>query len=468
MSVAPERLLAELQRRRKQSSLLDDALPVQRSFIEDPARFKAAICSRRAGKTYGCGYYLIDEALKHPKTKLLYIGIDRVTAVDTIVNHILDVILEPRGIAASYNKTKAKLTFANGSVLTILGLDASHRAQEKVLGQKYRLVVIDECASWTQNLKSIVGKLRPAVASERGTICLIGTPGDNTTSFFHAVTTRQEPGWSVHSWNYFDNPYEQEQQEESRLALLEADPGYADTAEYKQHYLGQWAISDSALVYRFDPERNRAPSLPEGKEWLHVVACDLGFEDDTAFVVLAFCVTSTTLYVVEAMKEKHLDFDDVSRLTQRLIRDYDPYRLIIDGANKQGVEQMRRRQGIAWEATSKAPNYKQDAIRLMNADLGQGRVKLLPAAEGLADEWRQLIWDERALLRGIRREDPCKANHLSDAALYGWLEAFNYASKPDASKAAPPVEDAIDAWWDAESERMEREAKADWWDAVDT
>lgn len=457
-----QRILSELQRRKDRSTLLDAAFPSQRAFIDDPAREKAALCTRRAGKSYGIGIYLIDEALKTPNCSVLYAALTWKAARNIMVKDVIRPILKERGIKATFSKSDNTFTFSNGSVLYLLGLDASEEEQEKLLGQKYRLAVIDECASFRQDLSAIVGKLRQAVGSYDGAICLIGTPGD-VQGYFHKVTTGEVKGWSVHRWTYLDNPYEREQQERVRARAIEADPSYVDTAEYKQFYLGEWAVSESALVYHHDPERNSAQALPEGKQWRYVLGVDLGHSPDpTAYVVLAFSTTSKDLYVVEADVEVQADFTMVAQRVRRLMDAYDPYAVVVDGANKQGVEEMRNRHGIPFEAAEKTA--KSDHIRLMNADLRSGRVKVLPMANAIAEEWKELVWDERALRQGVRKEHPKKPNHMSDACLYAWRRCFNYASEPEPERPAPGSEAEVDEFWAREERRVEREASGEWWD----
>ena len=454
-------MLAEFSRRQDQGSLLDVAFPKQRAFIEDTSTFKAAICTRRAGKSYAIGLYLIDEALKTPQCSVLYAALTRDTAKRTMVKDVIQPILKSRGIKATYNKVELSFTFRNGSVLYLLGLDQSEEEQEKLLGQKYRLAVIDECASFRQDLTTIVGKLRQAVASYRGSICLIGTPGD-VLGYFHKVTTGAIKGWSVHRWTYHDNPYERDQQEEVRLQTLQDDPSYEETSEYKQFYLGEWAINESSLVYRYAASRNTADALPEDEEWTYALGVDLGFNDESAFVVVAYSAHRKELYVVESQKEPGLDFTATAQRIHQLIEVYSPFPIVVDGANKQGVEEMRVRHSLPLEPAEKTA--KVDHIRLLNADLQAGRVKLLPLAEDLSKEWAELVWDERALQHGIRKEHPQKPNHLSDAMLYAWRRCFHYASRPKEQAAAAQSEAAVDAWWEEQERQLERSRGRGFWE----
>jgi len=80
----------------------------------------------------------------------------------------------------------------NGSVVYVPGVDYSEEEKQKLLGQKYKLVVIDEAASFSINLNELVfGILKPAVTDYRGTICLMGMPGNLKKGLFFDLTTGQ-------------------------------------------------------------------------------------------------------------------------------------------------------------------------------------------------------------------------------------------------------------------------------------
>src|SRR5205085_11845215 len=63
-------------------------------------------------------------------------------------------------------------------------------------------------------------------------------------------------------------------------------------------------------------------------------------------------------------------------------------------ANKQAVEEMRRRHDLPLRAADKTG--KSDFIEIMNGEFIQGRIKLRGAScSQLAEEYAGLIWDER-------------------------------------------------------------------------
>src|SRR5271165_120286 len=49
----------------------------QLAFVEDPAPFKVAVCSRRSGKTTACAADLISTAINNPGCNVLYITITK-------------------------------------------------------------------------------------------------------------------------------------------------------------------------------------------------------------------------------------------------------------------------------------------------------------------------------------------------------------------------------------------------------
>ena len=140
--------LRELLRRRKERanlpSLLDGKFPAQESFISDPKRLKAALCTRRAGKSYGCALYLIKEALENPGTNHLYIALTRESAKKIAWKDCLKVINRKYKLGIRFNEAYLVAHLPNGSQISLMGVDVSEKEKEKLLGQKFKLVIIDE------------------------------------------------------------------------------------------------------------------------------------------------------------------------------------------------------------------------------------------------------------------------------------------------------------------------------------
>lgn len=437
-----------------------DNFQQQRDFIAHPAKLKALFCTRRSAKSFTGGLYLVDEATKHPGCNVLFIGLTRGSAKAIIWKDVLRQIDRTHNIGAKPNQTELSLTLPNESVIYVAGVDSTEDEMIKLLGRKYRLVIIDEASMYTINLRNLVyGVLGPAMtdpnaAGERGTICLMGTASDFPRGLFYDVTTRAEPGWKLFEWTAHDNPHVAKQWQEGLDTIARDRPLYMETPQFKQWYLNQWVVDEEKLVYRFHPDRNLVKELPKGLStdgWSVVLGVDLGWEDDNAFVLTAYHVNDPTLYVLKTAAAKRLTFDQVAERIQLFMRDKEwaPHKVVIDGANKQGVESMRQRSNIPFDYADKQD--KATFIELCNADLVQGRIKLLNTDENrpLWQEMAALVWvTDGDKIKLPKKEHPALPNHRTDAYLYAWRNGYHYHSSPAEVKI--PV--GSKAWYDKQAE----------------
>jgi hypothetical protein len=269
-----------------------------------------------------------------------------------------------------------------------------------------------------------------------------------------------DKGWSVHRWHTLDNPHTRDQYLAEIADIERERPLFKLTAAFKQMYLGEWAIEEDAMVYRFRRERNmRAKALPTDRKyrWTYVLGLDLGYEDDTAFAVLAYSPTALKTYVVYIYKQKHMDLTDVAAKYHELAARYGFEFAIVDGANKQAVMELNNRHGTDLHPADKAG--KQDFIQLLNDEFIQEKVELLPEAEAVAQEYESLIWLYK---EKTKEEHPNLPNHACDAVLYPWRYTYTYLSK---SPQESP-EYGSEAYYQAQEEtqiknRVERNDGAD-------
>ena len=464
--MTPERaraILAEAARRKMPSPVRLSAFPKQRAFLDDASKMKAALCTRRSGKSYGAGVELFDGACSFPGTSQLYVALTRESAKRIMYKDVLRAIDRRFELGAHFNETTLDVRLPNGSMIYLLGVDAKPEEADKILGQKFKRVVVDECASYKQDLRKLVdGVIRPALTDLDGTCSLIGTPG-NVKGFFHDVTTGKVPGYSVHKWSAHDNPHVAGNWQKEIDELVAANPLIVDTPLFRMHYLGEWAIDTEALVYKYSRARNWVACTPFGKDDAgvhYVMAIDLGYTDPTAIVILAYTDHDPTLYIVEAHKRPNLTVSQVAEWIRGYMDRYMFERMVVDIASKQVVEELRQRYKLPLEAAEKSG--KADAIAMMNSDLLTGRIKLVgDACDDLSDEWSNLVWDERAP-RPV--ENSACANHVSDGALYGWREAMNYAATPAPKRKNLHAEEAIDDWFEEQERQQERARATPFWE----
>lgn len=454
--------------------LFDASFPQQEAFYRDPAKLKAIFCTRRAAKSYTAGLCMVAEALGNPGCNILFIGLSRASAKAIIWKDILKVLNRKYGLGARFHLTELSMTFPNGSVIRILGVDAEEKEMDKLLGGKYRLVCIDEASMYSVDLRKLVyGILKPAMTDpnsggQRGSICLMGTSSNYTRGLFYDITTGKEQGWSLHSWSAHDNPFVSKQWQEELDEIERLRPLYKETPQFKQWYLNQWVIETDKLVYKFNEERNLFVDIPNHQTgaWYYVLGVDLGWEDDNAFTLCGFHEHDPHFYVIKSFAKPHMSFDEVANKIREFMNDENrpPSKIIIDGANKQGVESMRIKTSIPFEYADK--QGKVDFIEMMNADLIQGIIKISREERDLRDELMSLVWrTDGDKIVFPKKEHPTLPNHRADSLLYAWRNGFHANATPIVEKVVKGskrwYELQAENIWEREAEKLRREMSGD-------
>lgn len=463
--------------------ILKDAFPQQRNFILDPEKLKAIFCTRRAAKSYTVGMYLVITALMFPNCNCLFIGLTRQSAKNIVWKDILKVLNRKYNLNAKFNQSELSMTFPNGSVIRVTGIDADEEEMNKLLGGKYRLACVDEASMYTVDMYNFIyGILQPAMTDppetldleaegEVGTICMTGTSSNFTRGLFYDITTGAEKGWSVHEWSAHDNPHVAKQWKKTLESIALNRPKYMETPKFKQWYLNMWVVDEDKLCYKFSIERNLCKEVPKQRDnslWTYVLGIDLGWEDDNAFVLTGYHLNDPHLYILKTFHQNKLTFDEVVEVVRGFYRDVElaPHKIIVDGANKQGVESMKARSGMPFEYADKTG--KADFIEMMNSDMVQGLIKYLPGTEDLWKQQLALVWKtegDKIVLPKV--ENPKLPNHLCDAALYAWRNGFHYQTEP-AKKVVPKYskewyEEQASGLWEREREAIERQSNNTEW-----
>jgi phage terminase large subunit len=465
-----EEVLSEAVSLANQPDVLSSTFDKQLAFITDPAKLKALFCTRRAAKSYTAGIYMVAQALKYPGSNCYFIALTRDSAEGIIWKDILKVINQQFVIGMDFNQSRLQATFPNGSIIRVLGVDVDEDEMNKLLGKKYRLVCIDEASMFTIDMHKLVyGILKPAAADQRGTICLMGTSSNFTRGLFFDITKGKEQGWSVHRWTAHDNPHVAKQWQEELDEIDKLRPLFKDTPLFKQWYLNEWVVDKDKLVYKFDSEKNIFKSRPKTLSpsgWTYVLGVDLGYEDDTAFVLCAFHENDKILYVLKTFNQKHMDITDVANKIKEFLThpELAACKVIIDGANKQAVEEITRRHGVPLQAADKTG--KSDFIELLNAELIQAKIKIHDALHELIAEMMGLVWKSTGDKIDLpRKEHPNLPNHLCDALLYAWRYCYGYMAEPVKAKVIKGSKEwytaQADGIWERERERLERD-NSDW------
>lgn len=433
--------------------------PQQLAFIDDLAKFKVARCTRRAGKSVAGGSYLELEALATPDTNCLYTALTRRSAKN-IMWKLLKQHNRKFKLGAKFNETELSVLYPNNSTIQCIGIN-DLAAAEALRGQAFKVIVLDESASYGQHFNYIIDEiLTPCLLDMDGTLCMIGTPNAACKGpFFDADVGEQKNAYSQHHWTLFENPHVP-----NATSWLESyrkrKRWSTDNPIYQREWLGLWVRSLSSLVYRFDSEKNlgvRPENL--GINWRYIMGVDLGYNDATAFVVLAYSESSPDLYVVDTFKKVNMLPSEVSDMVGVYNDKYKPSAIVCDtgGLGKAIVEEMRIRYPLTMKAAEKKNKF--EYVELLNSDLFEGHIKIDPELRDLRDEVEMLQWDENR-----KKEDPRFENHLCDAFLYAWRESGHWGYKPP----KPEVEMYSREWEKQEMEKLAKKLKEQherpWWE----
>lgn len=459
----------------------------QLDFIDDRSRNKAALCTRRAGKTSMWSRYCTIVALENPKSLIRVWGISRLRAKQLLWNEFLDVCARHE-IKIDSHETELTITFENGSEIRLLGADKDKEAQKK-RGDKTRMEVILESQLFGPFLRTLVEEVaEPCLFDLKGTMCMEGTPGPVPTGFWYWVTGHDQrvdrweskghlvslggtdekelvgAGWSCHHWSLLDNPHLPHAKDE--LERLRKKRNWTvDSPTYVREYLGWWVIDGGVLFYKYNEARNGftlADVQPWGPGWQHVLGWDLGSRDDMALVAWGWHPSKRALYEAASWKKPGARSDEV----MEIIRSWEAlgFNFIAKVADTQGggkmyVEDVMSRYSQVFKPAKKSE--KLDHVRLMNDEFLSGFI-MVQRGSPLAMEYAELPkdpdWDPDS--GKPPGEDPRFANHCCDAGLYSWREAFAHLD----FTVDAPAETAEERYERELEEKFKQQPTQDWWE----
>lgn len=468
-----KKILDEAQKRIQRKDSLDPneiLFGPQLTFVLDESKNKAALCSRRAGKSYGVAFLLLKAAFHYPKSICPYITLTRDTAKLILWPALMDLDTK-YNLSLKFRENTGDVVLPNKSKIIIRGAD-DPRQIEKLRGPKYPIAVVDEAQGFPSYLKNLIWDvLEPATLDYEGQIVLCGTPNAACAGPFYEITNGKVAGWKVHHWTLRQNPHLPNVK--GYLKRLKDNNGWdSNHPTYLREYCGKWVRDENNLVFSYDEDRNTIPSFdPEGaQDYDYILGIDLGFNDPTAFVTVAASRSLGQCFVVESYKESGLIPSVVAARVESLMGRYPYTRIVADtgGFGKGYAEEMKQKFHIPVIAANKV--NKLTFIEMLNGDLRSGVLKLAKDRnEDLIEEISLLQWDENKIGYNKFIFDRNFQDHLSDAFLYAWREGFHhhldfereqpkFGTRPYWQKEAQKMEDA-----DVERHNSKNDPENQWW-----
>lgn len=461
--------------------------PHQFDVLRDTSRWKSLRVGRRGGKTRTKGAAIVECAEKYPGARIVYGTLTLKNAKKLMWEGKDGLKAWDRrlGLNLKYNNSDLVARWPNGSKCFLMGFETSADV-DKVRGDNYRLFLLDECAFFPFDLfKELIAAIRPALADDKGSLIIGGSPGSVLEGEFFLATSSQgaevvenadgtkraacipwerreaaeyadvnpDDSWSFHGWSVKDNTalphlWDEAKAEQRRNGWTDNNP------TWRREWLGEWAADNTALVYQYNRERNgwvpgrldragpitkdNPHGLPVGHHWKFVCGMDFGSTDPTAISVLAYSDTHPAFFHVDDYKESHLTLRKTVKLYREWEERFGGFTSVVGdrgGGQSQFVDSMKE-EGVPIEAAEKTD--KDDFIDLFNGDLIDGR-GFIREGSRLESEMKALVWDTR---KQKRVEDKRAPNHVCDATLYAWRHAYHRFHRP-APKIIPGTPEAM-------------------------
>lgn len=427
-----------IQSRKGRFSLSEFCFHEQFEFINDKAKFKVAVCSRRSGKTTACAAHLVHEAITKPGRISLYITLSRLNAKRIIWSELLS-INSRYDLGGIPNETELSIRFQNGSTIYLTG--AKDKSEiEKFRGLAISLCYIDECQSFRSYIKGLIDDvIGPALMDYAGTLCLIGTPGPVPTGYFYECAVKRD-SWSKHGWTYWQNPFIEIKSGETHQVILDRElsrrgVGIND-ASIQREWFGKWVIDENSLVFRYYKEKSHYDHLPalHASSWSYVIGVDLGFDDADAIAIIGWNKFTKESYLVEEYIQAKQGITELAEKIGSLIKKYDPMKVVMDtgGLGKKISEELQKRYSLP--ITSAEKSRKFEYIEILNDAMRTGRF-FAKESSAFAQDCMMVEWDkdksngDKLVVSDKFHSDIC------DAVLYAFREALHWLYEPEIPKA---------------------------------
>lgn len=423
----------------------------QLKFINDPAPFKTAVCSRRSGKTVGCAAHLWSEAQANPDRVCLYITLSRNNAKKLIWKELLK-IKQQHKISAHIDSTELSITLPNGSVIYVSG--AKDKTEiEKFRGLAITLCYIDECQSFKSYIQDLIDEvIGAALMDYAGTLCLIGTPGPVPSGYFYECA--HNPEWAHHAWTYWDNPHISIKSGKTHQEILDRELKRrgVDVSDpsIQREWFGKWVTDTDSLVIHYDKSLNHYADLPQIKKpWQIVIGVDLGFDDSDAIAVIGFNEHLKECYLIEEAVLPKQGITELAERIQALLKKYDVLKIVMDtgGLGKKIAEEMRKRFSIPIVPAEKTRKF--EFISLLNDALRTAKFYAKNSSRFAQDSYLvEYDWDKSKQDKLVVSDR--YHSDIIDAVLYAFRECLHWLYEPEKPQPKPQTPE----WFIKEEEEM--------------
>lgn len=353
-----------------------DFLPYQKAWIEDQARFKIGMFTRRGGKTFGSCGEIVDDCIKaeidRRKTRWTILSRSENTAKEALEDALKPMTRAYYSVVSELSKrgqpefvqdefhvpAHAKEVRQGDQTFTIDVPEARYKTQEVHFPGGSRVVALsaspDAARGFGGNLlldefafhadsRRIWGSAYPVAARGGHKIRVISTPNGKGNKFFELMTSADN-GWSKHHVDIYEAV-----RQGLDVNIEELRKGMADQDAWSQEFELAWLDEASSwldydLINSCEGNSAGIPLLYMGGPCF--VGVDIAARNDL-FVIWVFELVGDVLITREIIAEKRISFAEQDRLLDSVMKRYRVVRVAMDqtGMGEKPVEDAKRRHG---------------------------------------------------------------------------------------------------------------------------
>lgn len=364
------------------------------------------LCSRRYGKTYWSVVKALEKAIKTPKARIKICSQYQKDIEEIITPIINDVMSDiPGKLKPSFNSSKKKFKFKNGSEIALVGLDKNPNG---LRGQYISLVVIDE-AFLIDNLNYLYSSvIIPATMyQEDAKVIMISTPGLSTDCDFFQMCSKSQVENAFVKFTIHDNPMV------NPAMIAEFQKECLTESDFKREYLCEWVTDTNfQIIPEWKPEFVQEVTHDDlTKYYRRYISFDIGVVDKTAFIYGYYDWKNQKLVIEHESELQGKDVTTSNINTQlEVYESYKkPFRTVADNNNLILLQDLNSAYGKSVVGTSK------DLLIAMVSDLRilikEGRLVVSPSCKQLINQLENGLWDNNK--KAFRRTKQHHQDHLA-------------------------------------------------------
>ena len=370
--------------------------PWQQNVLRTLQKRNTMLCGRRSGKSYSeagiavlhCtkGYDEINGFRK--QRSVLIMGLTISKTKDVFWENVLKYA-DISGMPYKADNANLRITFENGAFIQLVG-NNNKTDREKLRGQDYSLIIIDEAQSQQALKYLMVDILGPIIKGRDSTVILSGTGSITAKGYWKDITDGDLSGnWNHYTATMKNNPTVPV----DALETVLKDNGWTeDDITFRREYLAENIIDTTRIVY---PVYHKYDTVPQSEYILKLaIGIDYGSSDSNALVALGL-TSNGKIYELETKKFNKSDVTTIVKEYETLANSLmDKYK--IDKRNVLAVADTSD-QSISRELWRLKVNiyncYKVDRIQQI-FDLREAlkRGDILVKSPELIEEMESYIW----------------------------------------------------------------------------